>query len=287
MIATMNPVFRFLSSAAACIATVALAHATTHIVTQSNFGFTPANITINVGDTVQWNWQNFSHTVTEGTDGVVNGNELFTFPLDPTHPTVTFTFTPAFVAAHPMPGGLYNYFCAVHFSFGMVGTITVNGPAATGTAYCAGDGSGTAGPCGNNSAAGSNAGCLNSLGSGAQLGASGTPSVSADTVVLTATGMPDSSVLYFQGTTQIAAGAGAAFGDGLRCAGGSVVRLGLKTNAGGTSSWPSGADPALSVKGGATASSTLDYQVWYRNAAAFCTTSTFNLSNGYAVTWTP
>jgi hypothetical protein len=27
------------------------------------------------------------------------------------------------------------------------------------------------------------------------------------------------------------------------------------------------------------------YQVWYRNAAAFCTSSTFNLSNGYRVVW--
>jgi plastocyanin len=283
----MKRALRLLFSAAALCATVSLADANTVIVTQSNFGFTPANITINVGDTVQWNWQNFNHTVTEGTDGVINGNELFTFPLDPAHPVVSFTFTQAFVTAHPMPGGLYNYFCAIHFSFGMVGTITVNGPAATGTPYCPGDGSGTACPCANNSAVGAHAGCLNSLGSGGTLTATGTPSVSADSVVLAGGAMPDSSALYFQGTTQVAAGAGGAFGDGLRCAGGSVVRLGLKTNAGGASTWPSGGDPALSVKGGATAGSTLNYQVWYRNAAAFCTASTFNLTNGYSVTWTP
>jgi hypothetical protein len=29
------------------------------------------------------------------------------------------------------------------------------------------------------------------------------------------------------------------------------------------------------------------YQAWYRNAAAFCTPSTFNLTNGYSVTWAP
>jgi hypothetical protein len=29
------------------------------------------------------------------------------------------------------------------------------------------------------------------------------------------------------------------------------------------------------------------YQAWYRNAAVFCTASTFNLSNGYSITWTP
>jgi len=30
------------------------------------------------------------------------------------------------------------------------------------------------------------------------------------------------------------------------------------------------------------------YQVWYRNAApAFCTSATFNLSNGWQVHWLP
>jgi hypothetical protein len=27
------------------------------------------------------------------------------------------------------------------------------------------------------------------------------------------------------------------------------------------------------------------YQVWYRNAANFCTSSTFNLTNGVAIQW--
>ena len=30
-----------------------------------------------------------------------------------------------------------------------------------------------------------------------------------------------------------------------------------------------------------------NYQVWYRNAAAFCTTDTFNLTNGVRARWTP
>jgi hypothetical protein len=98
--------------------------------------------------------------------------------------------------------------------------------------------------------------------------------------------MPDSSALYFQGTTRTNGGAGAVFGDGLRCAGGTVVRLGTKTNSGGMSQFPAAGDPALSVKGGVTAGDTRTYQVWYRNAAAFCTTSTFNLTNGYEIVWT-
>ena len=44
-------------------------------------------------------------------------------------------------------------------------------------------------------------------------------------------------------------------------------------------------DPSVSVKGLITAPGTRTYQVWYRNAAAFCTASTFNLSNGVSIVW--
>jgi len=154
-----------------------------------------------------------------------------------------------------------------------------------GTLYCFGDGTGTACPCGNSSAVGENAGCLNSLNVGAKLRATGCSSLSNDTVVLTGTQMPNSSALYFQGTTQQAGGAGGVFGDGLRCAAGSVIRLATKFNAAGTSQFPVGADPLVSVRGLVTAPGTRTYQSWYRNAAAFCTTSTFNLSNGLQITW--
>jgi hypothetical protein len=93
--------------------------------------------------------------------------------------------------------------------------------------------------------------------------------------------MPNSSCLYFQGTTQI----GIPFGDGLRCAGGTVTRLGTKTNVGGASQFPAGGDPAVHVKGGVSVAGTRTYQIWYRNAAAFCTPSTFNLTNGVLVPW--
>jgi hypothetical protein len=154
------------------------------------------------------------------------------------------------------------------------------------TSFCAGDGSGTACPCGNDAPAGSGVGCLNSLGNGAALAASGNASISADTLSLDGSGMPNSSALYFQGTMRVAAGAGAAFGDGLRCAGGTVIRLGTKTNVNGSSSYPSGSTP-ISVKGADAAGNVRQYQCWYRNAAAFCTPSTFNLTNGVEVTWAP
>jgi hypothetical protein len=44
----------------------------------------------------------------------------------------------------------------------------------------------------------------------------------------------------------------------------------------------------VSVRGAIPAASTQrHYQVWYRNAAAFCTPSTFNLSNGLTIHWLP
>jgi len=55
---------------------------------------------------------------------------------------------------------------------------------------------------------------------------------------------------------------------------GSVVRLAMKTNLSGDSQYPEAGDVRT-------------YQVWYRNAAAFCTPATFNLSNGLRTTWRP
>ncbi len=162
----------------------------------------------------------------------------------------------------------------------------VTGLGRTGTAFCFGDGSGTICPCGNSGTVGN--GCASSLNaSGANLSGSGVASIANDTFVLSGTGMPNSSALYFQGTGRVNAGAGSVFGDGLRCAGGSVTRLGTQVNAGGGSQYPTGGDLAVSVKGSNVAGGVRTYQVWYRNAAAFCTADTFNVTNGYEVTWLP
>jgi hypothetical protein len=154
--------------------------------------------------------------------------------------------------------------------------------------FCAGDGSGTACPCGNAGAVGR--GCASSVPTfGGLLSANGLASVAADTVVLTASGVPaTTSVLFFQGTAQQNGGLGTVFGDGLRCASGSVIRLGTKTASGGVAAYPTGADVIVSVRGLIPpAGGVRFYQAWYRNAAAFCTTATFNLTNGLATTWGP
>jgi hypothetical protein len=156
-----------------------------------------------------------------------------------------------------------------------------------GAAFCFGDGLGVPCPCASNGQPGK--GCPNSVAiGGARLWTTGNASIAADTLVLDARFMPNSSALYFQGTGQLNNGLGNAFGDGLRCAGGSVTRLGTKVNALGQSRFPASGDQSVSVRGACTAGQTRTYQVWYRNAdPAFCTASTFNLTNGVQVFWTP
>jgi len=153
------------------------------------------------------------------------------------------------------------------------------------TPYCFGDGTGTACPCANNGTAGN--GCASSVNAnGANLSASGTASISNDSLLLVGDGMPNSSALYFQGTTQTNGGAGSVFGDGKRCAAGSIIRLGTKLNSAGQSTYPEILDPVISIRGAITGGpQTRTYQVWYRNAAAFCTADTFNLTNALSVVW--
>ncbi len=146
-----------------------------------------------------------------------------------------------------------------------------------GTTYCSGE---TGCPCGNDGPPG--AGCLNSLGLGGRLRAVGCASLAADTVILAGSGMPNSSALYFQAMSQTSA----AFGDGLRCAFSSVIRLATRQNVSGGSRYPEASDAPISQRGAITAPGLRNYQVWYRNAANFCTVGTFNLTNGLEIAWT-
>jgi hypothetical protein len=155
-----------------------------------------------------------------------------------------------------------------------------------GELFCAGDGidpSVTPCPCGN---AGVYAhGCAHSGNpSGAFLDAYGTRSF--DDVSLRAEGMPGTSTcIYLQGD-QVD---NATFGDGVRCAGGTLVRLRVRANVGGASTFPDATDTVtLSQRGGVVPGSgvTRLYQTYYRNAAAaFCPPETFNVTNGVRVEW--
>ncbi|MCY2959971.1 MAG: hypothetical protein NTY35_07370 [Planctomycetota bacterium] len=197
----------------------------------------------------------------------------------------TLTFTAVCGQAYTIQVGNYSVTASLYGTFSV--TETPGTPCAPpATPVCLGDGTGAACPCANNGTAGN--GCGSSVNAaGGNLTSSGAASIAGDTLVLTGTGMPNSSALYFQGTSALGSGLGVSFGDGLRCAGGSVIRLGTKANSAGASQYPAVGDISVSVRGLNSAGAARVYQVWYRNAAAFCTPSTFNLTNGLSLTWTP
>lgn len=164
----------------------------------------------------------------------------------------------------------------------------------SGSAFCSGDGQDaqvtTPCPCGNNGAVGH--GCANSVDpAGARLTATGSaaldPNTGTDTIVLHGSNMPATvTSIYLKGDTDVAAGV--VFGDGIRCAGGALIRLGSKTNVNGASQFPEPGNQSVSVRGATPPGSGLTghYQVYYRNAAAaFCPPETFNVSNGWKITW--
>lgn len=152
--------------------------------------------------------------------------------------------------------------------------------------FCFGDGYAGACPCANESPVSAAAGCTNSFGSAGKLAASGVASVGADTVVLSGSGMTDSLAIYFQGTAFTSPGV--LNGDGKSCVSGALIRLGSKSNFGGASSYPSGADLDVSVKGLVPlGGGKRYYQIYYRNALVFCTAATFNLASGIEIAWSP
>ncbi|MBL8858227.1 MAG: choice-of-anchor E domain-containing protein [Planctomycetes bacterium] len=152
------------------------------------------------------------------------------------------------------------------------------------TSFCSGTNS--ACPCMNGSFFGG--GCKNSANLGALLSHSGVASASADTLVLNATELPaGTSVLFFQGTARVNGGAGSIFGDGLVCAGGTVTRLGVKLAPAGSASFPALGDTQISIAGSNSPGVLRTYQAWYRDAASFCTSETFNLTQGLEARWLP
>ena len=153
----------------------------------------------------------------------------------------------------------------------------------SGIAYCFGDGSGTICPCGNSGASG--AGCANSSGAGAVLVGGGSTSVSIDTLTMNGSNLiPGQPALCFAGLNAVNNGDGVLFGDGLRCAGGGVVRLGVVVpGAGGAATW----GPGLGASGGWVAGDVRRFQAWYRDPAGSPCGYGFNLSNGVEISFTP
>jgi hypothetical protein len=149
-------------------------------------------------------------------------------------------------------------------------------------------------PCGN-PPAGLDRGCNNSSATGgAVLGAMGNSSLSFDTLVFsTLNEKATATSILLQGS--IANPTGIVFGQGLRCAAGTLKRLYTKTAASGSIAAPSPTDPRVSQRsaslGDTIAPSTnRDYLVYYRDPSVLggCPpTSTFNSTQTIQITWAP
>ncbi len=106
-----------LAAAAITLGAVSIALATEHTVTQSGFTFSPASVSVVVGDTVRFVRTGGSHTVTSGTGCAASG--LFGSRLSIATPVFIWT-VPASNA-----GTTIGYFCTPHCGSGMVGSIVV------------------------------------------------------------------------------------------------------------------------------------------------------------------
>ena len=91
--------------------------------------FVPRDITINVGDTVHWFWTGGLHYVESGViifgAGVADGFFRSGDATAASGATFDLTFDQAFLDANSAPNNFYDYFCVVHASVDMAGTVTV------------------------------------------------------------------------------------------------------------------------------------------------------------------
>ncbi len=135
------------SYSAAASATTAPEDGFTDISVGPGTVFNPADVTINVGDTVQWTFLEEGHNVWAGLSGnhnyllgqpPVDSNTIFNSTIDknttnPLGTTFNVTFNQALLDSAAGDGGasnIYNYHCHIHgsgFPFVMFGAITVNG----------------------------------------------------------------------------------------------------------------------------------------------------------------
>ncbi len=113
-----------------------------------------------------------------------------------------------------------------------------------------------------------------------------------DTVVLTSTSeLPSALTIFIQGNAEVGP---LAFGDGLRCAGGTLKRLFAKAAVGGITSAPGAGDPSITARSAALGDpiapgTTRYYQTYYRDPnSSFCPNppgNTWNVSSGLSILW--
>ncbi|MBK6397977.1 MAG: T9SS type A sorting domain-containing protein [Bacteroidetes bacterium] len=85
-------------------------------VSVENIVFNPANIIVNVGDTIMWVWSAGFHTTTS--TAIPVGATPWDAPIDASNPMFMYQVTVE---------GEYDFICSIHSSMGMVAHITVLG----------------------------------------------------------------------------------------------------------------------------------------------------------------
>jgi len=168
--------------------------------------------------------------------------------------------------------------------------VDTGGP---GTAYCFGNvADGNPCPCGNdNDGTTPKGGCAHDdSAAGARLDGSGIASVTSDTLLLEGSRGPISnSTLFFQANNNLD-GNGSFLGDGIRCAGGGLIRLKVKmTDASG---YADSSPQVITLRSASfghviVPGETLYYQWWIRDPGGSPCGNENNTSNGYMITWLP
>ncbi len=108
--------FKLLFSSLLSLGILGAAHANKVTINVANFTFTPANTTINLGDTVQLKWLEGDHTTTSGV--IPGGAASWDSPITSTVPVFEYV---------PTVAGVYNYVCTPHADMGQIGKFTVTG----------------------------------------------------------------------------------------------------------------------------------------------------------------
>lgn len=224
-----------------------------------------------------------------------------TLAVDQGHVYAAYTFEPEVQTAvcAPYVSSVYSGPGSFTFDYSYRGT-TVGGDDDIGSVYFSGNyggpivafcgGTTSNCPCGNGAGVGQ--GCPNSVNSyGGYLLASGSASTVQDNLTLQYGGLlPNVSALLFQSVNQINFGTGNPFGDGLRCVGTPTFRFPLRTtDAYGFAQYGYFAgDVPVSVRGSVPyIGEVMNYQVWYRDPATYCTPARTNFTNALQVYWTP
>lgn len=122
---------------------------------------------------------------------------------------------------------------------------------------------------------------------GAKLRASGSSSLSDDTLLMHISGLPGNKPgLILRGANQLNGGLGSSVGDGLLCVGGQMARSQIQVASGGATIFTNFQGQRFGQSGYGAGIPT-NYQFWYRDAANTCSGSAFNFSNAWTVTWVP